>query len=134
MKGILPAYCRTMGYIIIVICIFVPFFMFIFRMIDDTNLMLVKASIKLLVWCALFMIFLARTKNENDHTNKIRVKSVWYALYFIFIYYIIMLIKGVYDGNLAEADNSILIVYMAFNVICLEFGIQKDRIDKIFKK
>ena len=40
----------------------------------------------------------------------------------------------VYNGNLEEADNSIAIVYMVFNVICLEFGVQKSRVDRLFKK
>ena len=48
--------------------------------------------------------------------------------------YIVMLVRGVYDGNLEEADSSIAIVYMAFNVLCLEFGIQKSKVDKLFKK
>ena len=50
------------------------------------------------------------------------------------IYYIVMLVRGVYNGNLEEADNSIAIVYMVFNVICLEFGVQKSRVDRLFKK
>ena len=45
-----------------------------------------------------------------------------------------MLVRGVYNGNLEEADNSIAIVYMVFNVICLEFGVQKSRVDRWFKK
>ncbi len=45
-----------------------------------------------------------------------------------------MLVRGVYNGNLEEADNSIAIVYMVFNVICLEFGVQKSRVDRLFKK
>ena len=53
---------------------------------------------------------------------------------FIFQAFIVMLVRGVYDGNLEEADNSIAIVYMAFNVLCLEFGIQKSKVDKLFKK
>ena len=35
------------------------------------------------------------------------------------------------DGS---TDNSIAIVYMAFNVICLEFGVQKSLVDRLFKK
>ena len=42
-----------------------------------------------------------------------------------------MLVRGVYNGNLEEADNSIAIVYMVFNVICLEFGVQKSRVDRL---
>jgi hypothetical protein len=65
---------------------------------------------------------------------KIRVKAICYAIYLLGIYYIVMLVRGVYDGNLEEADSSIAIVYMAFNVLCLEFGIQKSKVDKLFKK
>lgn len=133
-KGILPTYCRTMGYAVLLLSVFVPLAMFMFGMINDSNLLFTKAAIKMLIWFSLFMIFLAKTKNENEETTKIRVKSMGYAIYLLGIYYIIMLIRGVYYGNLEEADSSIAIIYMAFNVICLEFGIQKNRVEKRFKK
>ena len=107
--------------------------MFMFGMINDSNLLFTKASVKLLIWFSLFMIFLAKVKNENEETAKIRVKAICYAIYLLGIYYIVMLVRGVYDGNLEEADNSIAIVYMAFNVLCLEFGIQKSKVDKLLK-
>lgn len=134
MKGILPVYCRTMGYIILILSVFVPLLMFLFGMINDSNLLFTKASIKLLIWFSLFMIFLAKVNNENEEISRIRVKAICYAIYLLGIYYIVMLVRGVYAGNLEEADNSVAIVYMAFNVICLEFGIQKRRVDKLFKK
>ena len=134
MKGILPNYCRTMGYTLLILCVFLPLMMFMFGMINDSNLLFTKASVKLLIWFSLFMIFLAKVKNENEETAKIRVKAICYAIYLLGIYYIVMLVRGVYDGNLEEADNSIAIVYMAFNVLCLEFGIQKSKVDKLFKK
>lgn len=134
MKGILPTYCRTMGYTLLILCVFLPLMMFMFGMINDSNLLFTKASVKLFIWFSLFMIFLAKVKNENEETAKIRVKAICYAIYLLGIYYIVMLARGVYDGNLEEADNSIAIVYMAFNVLCLEFGIQKSKVDKLFKK
>ena len=134
MKRILPTYCRTMGYTLLILCVFLPLMMFMFGMINDSNLLFTKASVKLFIWFSLFMIFLAKVKNENEATSKIRVKAICYAIYLLGIYYIVMLARGVYDGNLEEADNSIAIVYMAFNVLCLEFGIQKSKVDKLFKK
>lgn len=134
MKGILPTYCRTMGYTLLILCVFLPLMMFMFGMINDSNLLFTKASVKLLIWFSLFMIFLAKVKNENEETAKIRVKAICYAIYLLGIYYIVMLVRGVYDGNLEEADSSIAIVYMAFNVLCLELGIQKSKVDKLFKK
>jgi hypothetical protein len=123
-----------MGYTLLILCVFLPLMMFMFGMINDSNLLFTKASVKLFIWFSLFMIFLAKVKNENEATSKIRVKAICYAIYLLGIYYIVMLARGVYDGNLEEADNSIAIVYMAFNVLCLEFGIQKSKVDKLFKK
>lgn len=134
MKGILPVYCRTMGYVVLLLSVFVPLFMFMFGMINDSNLLFTKASIKLLIWFSLFMIFLAKVKDENEKISRIRIKAICYAIYLLGIYYIVMLVRGVYNGNLEEADNSIAIVYMVFNVICLEFGVQKSRVDRLFKK
>ncbi len=34
MKGILPVYCRTMGYVVLLLSVFVPLFMFMFGMIN----------------------------------------------------------------------------------------------------
>ena len=119
MKGILPVYCRTMGYVVLLLSVFVPLFMFMFGMINDSNLLFTKASIKLLIWFSLFMIFLAKVKDENEKISRIRIKAICYAIYLLGIYYIVMLVRGVYNGNLEEADNSIAIVYMVFNVICL---------------
>ena len=53
--------------------------MFMFGMINDSNLLFTKASVKLLIWFSLFMIFLAKVKNENEETAKIRVKAICYA-------------------------------------------------------
>lgn len=134
MKGILPVYCRTMGYVVLLLSVFVPLFMFMFGMINDSNLLFTKASIKLLIWFSLFMIFLAKVKDENEKISRIRIKAICYAIYLLGIYYIVMLVRGVYNGNLEEADNSIAIVYMVFNVIYAEFGVQKSRVDRLFKK
>ena len=89
MKGILPTYCRTMGYTLLILCVFLPLMMFMFGMINDSNLLFTKASVKLLIWFSLFMIFLAKVKNENEETAKIRVKAICYAIYLLGIYYIV---------------------------------------------
>ena len=88
MKGILPVYCRTMGYVVLLLSVFVPLFMFMFGMINDSNLLFTKASIKLLIWFSLFMIFLAKVKDENEKISRIRIKAICYAIYLLGIYYI----------------------------------------------
>lgn len=134
MKGILPVYCRTVGYVVLILSVFVPVLMFMFGMINDSNLLFTKAAVKLLIWFSLFMIFLAKVKEETEETSRIRVKAICYAIYLLGIYYVLMLLKGAYEGRLEEADNSVAIVYMVFNVVCLEFGLQKSRVDRLFKR
>ncbi|MGP1477275.1 MAG: hypothetical protein ACTTJK_07410 [Phocaeicola sp.] len=133
MNGILPHYCRILGYVILILSVFVPIIMFLSGRINDSNLLLVKASVKLFVWFALFMIFLARQKQEDDGMAKIRLKSIYYAIYLLGIYYIVALIIGFRHENIESADSNIAILYMVFNVVCMEFFTQKQRIDRIFK-
>ena len=127
MNGIFPSYCRPLGYTLMILSVLVPILLFITGHIDDRNLLLIN-------WFALFMVFLAKVKDENEATARIRVKSIYRALYLLGVYYVIVLLKGYFDGDIEKADTSIAIVYMAFNVACLEYGIQKQRIDRIFKK
>ena len=104
MKGILPVYCRTMGYVVLLLSVFVPLFMFMFGMINDSNLLFTKASIKLLIWFSLFMIFLAKVKDENEKISRIRIKAICYAIYLLGIYYIVMLVRGVAPSTFAKPN------------------------------
>ena len=79
---------------------------------------------KLVIWISLFMIFLARAKEENEEIAGIRGKSMKYALYLWGVYYIVMLVKGTISHDLQVADNSVGIVYMIINVLCWEFFLQ----------
>lgn len=134
MNGILLPYFRPLGYSLMILSVLVPILLFITGSIGDHNLLLIKTCVKLLIWISLFMVFLAKVKDENEATAKIRVKAIYRALYLLGVYYVIVLLKGYFEGDIEKADTSIAIVYMAFNVACLEYGVQKQRIDRIFKK
>ena len=133
MNGILPPFCRILGYGLLILSVFVPVVMFMAGAIHDSNLLLTKTAIKLFVWFSLFMIFFARMKKENESTARIRLKAIYYAIYLLGVYYIVALIRSMYQGHAESADNSIAIIYMAFNVACFEFFMQKQRVDKLFK-
>lgn len=66
MKGILPASCRLLGYVLLLLSVFVPLLMYMFGQVDDANLLYVKLGMKLVIWISLFMVFLARMKDENE--------------------------------------------------------------------
>lgn len=134
MKGILPVACRYAGYALLILSVFVPLLMYMFGLVHDGNLLYVKLCIKLVIWISLFMIFLAKAKEENEEIASIRSKAMKYALYLWGIYYIVMLVKGTINQDVQSADNSVGIVYMIINVLCWEFFLQKYRIEKVFKR
>ena len=134
MKGILPVPCRIAGYALLLLAVFVPMLMYMFGMVHDGNLVLIKLGMKLVIWISLFMVFLAKTKDENEGTGNLRLKAMKYALYVWGIYYVVILVKAAIDNDMQEADNSIGIVYMVINVICWEFQLQKLRMEKTFRR
>lgn len=134
MKGILPASCRIIGYAILILSVFVPLLMYMFGMVDDTNLLYVKMSMKLVIWLSLFMVFLAKAKEEDAEAASLRSKAMQYALYVWGLYYIVLLVKGAVEGDLQVADNSVGIVYMVLNVLVWEFFLQKRRMEKMFRR
>lgn len=134
MKALLPIYCRILGYVILLLSIFIPFWLYIYGFITDSNLLFYKEVIKLFMMIGLVMILLAYTKNENEKTWKIRVKAMRYAFFLTTIYIFISMLYRLYEGNIELADTSSFLIFMAMNVICLEFGIKKAMVDKMFKR
>ena len=134
MKGILPASCRIIGYALLILSVFVPLLMYMFGMVDDTNLLYVKMSMKLVIWLSLFMVFLAKAKEEDAEAASLRSKAMQYALYVWGLYYIVLLVKGAVEGDLQVADNSVGIVYMVLNVLVWEFFLLKRRMEKMFRR
>lgn len=134
MKGILPASCRIIGYALLILSVFVPLLMYMFGMVDDTNLLYVKMSMKLVIWLSLFIVFLAKAKEEDAEAASLRSKAMQYALYVWGVYYVVLLVKGAVEGDLQVADNSVGIVYMVLNVLVWEFFLQKRRMEKMFRR
>lgn len=134
MKGILPVPCRMIGYALLILSVFVPLLMYMFGMVDDSNLLFVKMSMKLVIWLSLFMVFLAKAKEEDAEAASLRSKAMKYALYVWGVYYVVLLVKGAMEGDLQAADNSVGIVYMVLNVLVWEFFLQKRRMEKTFRR
>lgn len=134
MKALLPVYCRILGYAILLLSIFVPFGLVMYGVVTDANLLFYKEVIKLFMIVGLLMVLLAYTKNENGETEKIRINAMRNALWLTIAYVLISMLVRLYNGNISSLDTSSFIIFMAINVICLEYGIKKAKIDKFFKR
>ena len=134
MKGILPVFCRPLGYALLILSVFLPMLGYMFGMVTDENFVYVKLGMKFVIWISLFLVFLARAKDEDAESAALRTKSMEIGLGIWAVYYVVVLIKAAFDGNAQEADNSVGIVYMVINIVCMEFLFQKRRIEKNFTK
>ena len=74
MKPLLPVFCRPMGYVILLLSMFIPFGMFFLGKINDGNLLFYKECIKLLMMIGALMILFAYNKNESKATEAVRNK------------------------------------------------------------
>lgn len=133
MKALLPVYCRILGYIILLLSIFVPFGLVIYGVVTDSNLLFYKEVIKLFMIAGLLMILLAYTPNENEETGLIRIKAMRNAFFLTIIFVFSTMVYRLYTSSLQMVDTSSFIIFMAMNVICLEYGIKKAKVDKLFK-
>ena len=134
MRGLLPVFCRPLGYALLILSVFVPMIGYMFGMVDDQNFVYVKLGMKFVIWISLFLVFLARAKDEDAESAMLRAKAMQLGLGFWGVYYVVVLIKAAIDADAQAADNSVGIVYMVICIICMEFLFQKRRIEKNFTK
>ena len=133
MKALLPVYCRPMGYAVIALALVLPFLMALMGRVNDTNLLFYKECSKLLMMMGALMIIFALIKHENAETMAIRNRAVRNAMFFTVLFLFGGMLWRVLKGDLQTVDTSSFLVFLIFNVLCLEFGIKKATVDALFK-
>lgn len=133
MKALIPSFCRPMGYIILLISVFLPFLLLMWGVINDQNLIFYKECTKLLMMAGALMILLAISKNESQQTEKIRIIAMRNAVFLTFLFVFFGMLYRVAIGDVQNIDGSSFVVFLILNVICLEFGMKKDMIKKAFR-
>ena len=134
MKALLPVFCRPLGYVILVISMFIPFLLLMQGMVTDSNLLFYKECTKLLMILGAMMIIFALSRNEGRETEIIRNKATRNAIFLTVLFLFGGMLYRVATGDIMTVDTSSFLIFLIINVLCLEFGMQKARIDKIFKR
>ena len=134
MKALLPVFCRPLGYVILVISMFIPFLLLMQGMVTDSNLLFYKECIKLLMILGAMTIIFALSRNEGRETEIIRNKATRNAIFLTVLFLFGGMLYRVATGDIMTVDTSSFLIFLIINVLCLEFGMQKARIDKIFKR
>lgn len=134
MKPLLPIYCRPLGYVILLISLFIPFLLVMQGVVTDENLLFYKECTKLLMMMGALMILFAMSKNESSETEQIRVKATRNAIFLTVLFLFGGMLYRVALGDVAMVDTSSFLTFLIVNVLCLEFGMKKAMVDKLFKR
>lgn len=130
----LPVYCRPLGYFIIALALFLPFLLLMWGKVTDSNLLFYKECSKLLMMMGALMIIFALTKNESSETEQLRNKATRNAVFLTVLFIFGGMLYRVAKGDLLSVDSSSFLIFLMLNVLCLEFGIKKVTVDKLFKR
>lgn len=130
----LPVYCRPLGYFIIALALFLPFLLLMWGKVTDSNLLFYKECSKLLMMMGALMIIFALTKNESSETEQLRNKATRNAVFLTVLFIFGGMLYRVAKGDLLSVDSSSFLIFLMLNVLCLEFGIKKATVDKLFKR
>ena len=134
MKALLPVYCRPLGYVILVFALFIPFILVMMGKVTDTNLLFYKECTKLLMIVGALMIIFALSKSESRETEQIRNSATRNAIFLTVLFVFGGMLYRVATGDLVTVDTSSFLTFLIMNVLCLEFGMKKAMVDKIFKR
>lgn len=134
MKALLPVFCRPMGYIVLLVALFIPFILAMQGLVTDQNLLFYKECTKLLMMAGCLLIIFALSKNESRETEQIRNSATRNAIFITFLFVFGGMLWRVVQGDLVNVDTSSFLTFLIFNVLCLEFGMKKAVVDRLFKR
>lgn len=134
MKALFPVFCRPLGYVVLLIALFIPFLLVIQEVVTDRNLLFYKECTKLLMMAGCLLILFALTKNENSVTEQIRNSAVRNAILLTFLFVFGGMLWRVVQGDVVNVDTSSFLTFLIINVLCLEFGLKKALVDRLFKR
>jgi hypothetical protein len=80
------------------------------------------------------MIIFALTKNENKEIEQVRNKATRNAIFLTVLFIFGGMLYRVAQGDLLSVDSSSFLIFLILNVLCLEFGIKKATVDRLFKR
>ena len=134
MKALLPVYCRLLGYGVIALALFIPIMLYVMGKMTDANLLFYKECSKLLMMLGALMTIFALTKDESKKTEEIRNKATRNAIFLTVLFIFGGMLYRLAKGDIMSVDTSSFLIFLILNVLCLEFGIKKARIDGLFKR
>ena len=73
-------------------------------------------------------------KRECKEVEEIRNKATRNAIFLTVLFIFGGMLYRVAQGDLLSVDSSSFLIFLIMNVLCLEFGIKKATVDRLFKR
>ena len=86
MKALFPVFCRPLGYVVLLVALFLLPILLMQGLITDHNLLFYKECTKLLMMAGCLLIIFALSKNESRETEHIRNAAVRNAVFLTFLF------------------------------------------------
>ena len=86
MKALFPVFCRPLGYVVLLVALFLLPILLMQGLITDHNLLFYKECTKLLMMAGCLLIIFALSKNESRETEQIRNAAVRNAVFLTFLF------------------------------------------------
>ena len=134
MKALLPVFSRPLGYLVLIISLFILPVLYMNGMVNDQNLLFYKECTKLLMMAGCLMIIFALNKNESRETEQIRNTAVRNAIFLTFLFVFGSMLWRVFQKDVINVDTSSFLTFLIFNVLCFEFCLKKAVVDRLFKR
>lgn len=134
MKPLFPVFCRPLGYGVMALGLFLPMLMVMLGRVTDHNLLFYKECAKILLMVGALLIIFALTRDESKETEAIRNGATRNAFFLTVIFLFLSMLYHVWQGALLHVDTSSFLIYLVMNIVCLEYGLNKRRVDKMFRK
>lgn len=134
MKALLPVYCRPMGYVILLLALFIPFILVMTGQVTDSNLLFYKECTKLLMMLGALMIIFAFSTDESQEIERVRNRATRNAMFITVLFIFGGMLYRLATSDMMTVDTSSFVTFLIINVLCLEFGMKKAKVDSLFKK
>ena len=113
---------------------FLPFLMVMMGQMTDANLLFYKECSKLLMMMGALMIIFALSRHESPETEAVRNRAVRNAMFLTVLYVFGNMLYRVSQGDILTVDSSSFLIFLLVNVLCLEFGLKKSSVNRLFKR
>ena len=117
MKALFPVFCRPLGYVVLLVALFLLPILLMQGLITDHNLLFYKECTKLLMMAGCLLIIFALSKNESRETEQIRNAAVRNAVFLTFLFVFGGMLWRVLQGDVINVDTSSFFTFFSCSSI-----------------